>query len=378
MELQAIPEDWEEAIDHFFRAWALDSTFYSAAIMASINTGAATGRGLGDWREERDSVRGYLARSESRMTRGERYLFNVYTGHRGGTEEALRVARDASEEYPREFAYSRGMLALAMHRTREAVAAFKLLEREEGGFREEYVRNWPFYFNQYSDALHRLGEHEKELEVVLEGRRRFPDFPFLIAAESAARIALGQEEEIRAVIAEERREGNTDRIRLIARELFAHDLPELAREVLADELNRFDTDPYYDDPRRVADVLHMLGRDEEAMAIYREVAEAHPNNPWQGHYQMGVVAASLGDTALALAIDRRIADWPREAGNSWSFPLVRAQIHARLGHREEAVRLLERAFFQDGRGVARADHTMFDLLPLKGYRRFDELMRGVG
>jgi tetratricopeptide (TPR) repeat protein len=312
------------------------------------------------------------------MTRADRYLFNVYHGDHENIEGALRVARDASELYPREFAYSRGMLALAMDRTGEAVAAFKLLEREEGGFREEYVQNWPFYFDQYSDALHRLGEHEKELEVVLEGRRRFPDYPLLIQAESAARIALGQEEEIRAVIAEERREGNTDRVRLIAWELFAHDLPELAREVVADELDRFDTDPYYNDPRRVAEVLHMLGRDEEAMAIYREVAEAHPNNPWQGHYQMGIVAASLGDTALALEIDRSIADWPREAEYSWSFPLVRAQIHARLGHREEAFRLLEKAFFQEGRGVARADHTIFDLLPLKGYPPFDELMRGVG
>jgi tetratricopeptide (TPR) repeat protein len=164
---------------------------------------------------------------------------------------------------------------------------------------------------------------------------------------------------------------------LVIRECFAHGLDELGRELLEEEVQRFESDPYYADPRRKADVLHMLGRNEEAMAIYQEVAEAYPDNPWQGHYQMGIEAASMGDTALALEIDRRIAEWPREAGNPASFPLVRAQIHARLGHREEAFRLLESAYFDHGLAFQEYHHAVFDLLPLQGYPPFDELMRGV-
>ena len=44
-------------------------------------------------------------------------------------------------------------------KTGDRVAGIFMQSWHEGGFREEYVRNWPFYFNQYSDALHRLGEH---------------------------------------------------------------------------------------------------------------------------------------------------------------------------------------------------------------------------
>ena len=160
-------------------------------------------------------------------------------------------------------------------------------------------------------------------------------------------------------------------------ECFAHGLDELGREFLEEEVRRFETDPDYADPRRRADVLHWLGRNEEAMSIYKEVSEAHPDNPWQGLYQMGIVAASMGDTALALEIDQRIAEWPREAGYGSSFFLVRAQIHAALGDQEGAFRLLESAYFEYGLGFQEYHHAIFDLLPLQGYPPYDELMRGV-
>jgi tetratricopeptide (TPR) repeat protein len=165
----------------------------------------------------------------------------------------------------------------------------------------------------------------------------------------------------------------------IAQECFAHGLDELGREILEGEVRRFGTDPFYvGSPVKRGDVLHFLGRNEEAFALYKELAEAHPNSPWQGLYQMGMIAPLLGDTALALEIDRRIAEWPREAGNPASFPLVRAQIQANLGNLEEAFRLLDESYFRYGRLFRIENHAIFDLLPLQGYPPYDELMKGVG
>jgi len=385
VQLSMSREDWNQAADHFLQAWALDSTYLDAGLRAFVYLhqvsqlyGSSDLGGADRW-SDLDSVLLVLEGSVGRMSPAQR------GGFRGATaflldhdfETALREARLAAREDSIEAAYGQGHSALFLNRTTEAVQAFRRWEKGRGGFLEGYVSYWPFYFYGYADALHRLGQHEKELEIALEGRRQFPDHYDNLYTELKARIALAQVEEARPLITEVRRRGPPlDRTHVIW-ECFAHGLDELGRELLEEEVRRFDTDPYYDDPRRVAEVLHMLGRNEEAMTIYREVAEAHPNNPWQGLFQMGIVAASLGDTALALEIDRRIAEWPRGAGNPGSFPLARAQIHGALGDQEGAFGLLESAHFDHGLPFQEYHHAIFDLLPLQGYPPFDELMKGV-
>ena len=386
IELGANREDWSQAADHFLRAWALDSAYLDGGLRAftylhqvSQLYGSSDIGGANRWTEV-DSVLAILEGSVERMTPRQRRSFQSARDFflANDFEAALRAARLRAREDSIEFAYGQGHSALFLNRTTEAVQAFRRWKRVDGEFLEGYVLHWPYYFHQYGDALHRLRRHEEELGIVLEGRRRSPGHYDLIYAELKARIALGQVQEARPLITEVGRRGPAlDRIHVIW-ECFAHGLNELGRELLEEEVRRFDTDDYYADPRRKADVLHMLGRYDEAVAIYREVAEAHPDSPWQGLYQMGIVAAAMGDTVLAMEIDQRIALWPREAGNPASFPLVRAQIHARLGHREEAVRFLESAYFEHGLGFQEYHHAIFDLLPLRGYPPFDELMKGVG
>ena len=379
VELSADREDWEEAADHLLRAWALDPTYLDAGIGAFVKLHEASQLGANRWGDV-DSVLAILDGSVDRMTRAQRHSF---IGARAllmsnDVETAMREIRLGAAEDPIEWAYDQGHNALFLNRTTEAVQAFQRWQKGEGEFLEGYVRNWPYYFHQYADALHRLGLHEQELEIVLEGRRRFPDHADLVYAELITRIGLGQVEEARPLVSQVRRRMTTGELLRIAQECFAHGVDGFGREILEEELRDFEADPYYEDPRRRAEVLHMLGRNPEALAIYRDVSETHPDNPWQGLYQMGIVAASLGDTALALEIDRRIAEWPREAGNPASFPLVRAQIHANLGNLEEAFRLLDESYFRYGRLFRIENHAIFDLLPLQGYPPYDELMRGVG
>ena len=129
-----------------------------------------------------------------------------------------------------------------------------------------------------------------------------------------------------------------------------------------------------------AEIIHVLRRLGGAFALFAAVANAHPGNPFQGPYMMGAVAASMGDTALALEIDgrMRMEAWPPGPWGPHHFALYRAWIHARLGNLEEAFELLESVYFEHGRYFYDHDHTFFDLLPLQGYPPYDELMRDAG
>jgi len=361
VELRAFSEDKGEAADHFLRAWALDSTFYTAAIEAFVSA-------------PQDSVLAYLIRSESRMTRAERYLFHVYTRllPQGGTEGALGEARSASELYPREFAYLRGFLALARNRVREAVDAFSLWEREGGGFLEGYVRYWPLYFQYYADALHRLGEHDKELDIVLEGMRRYPDFPGFVEAELWARIGLGQTDQVRSMIIDMRREGGPLSLRFVVQELIAQGMDELARELLEAEVERFATDSFYISSGSSryyrGRYLHYLGRDEEAHALLEESSAEHPGDPgvllW-----VGITAAAVGDTAQALEVEA----WLEEHAPETSVH-TRGYIRATLGDRQGAVTLLEKYYLEKKADFNKYIFCIFPLLKLRGYEPFDRLM----
>ena len=371
---------WGESADHFLKAWALDSTYLDAGIMAYIYLDQATQLGQGNRTFERDSVLDRLGRFQDQMTRVQQFNLNIarYTFSLN-LDAALREARVASEYFPLEMAYDLGHKANFLNRATEALEAFQKWDLGDGQFLDGFIRGWPYYFHQYAESLHRLGRHQEELEIILEGRRRYPDHADLRARELVARIGLGQTDEITDLIAEVRSEEGGNSVRLIARELFAHGLAETAMEVLEEEAQRFELDPYYfDSPSRQATILHYLQREDEAHALFEEASEADPENPWLFAW-VGITAPLVGDTAQAWEVDQRLADWPREGiPRPYNFPFVRAQIQTNLGNRAEAVRLLEDAYFQGGRLFFFADHTMFDLLPLQGFPPYDDLMRPKG
>ena len=205
----------------------------------------------------------------------------------------------------------------------------------------------------------------------------------MIEEELRARIALQHREEVRDLIPELRRQSRENQlVQQIIREMFAHGMEETAQELLEEEVRRFDTDPFYvDNPLQRGVVLHFLGRNEEALSLMEEAAEAHPleTNPstiWILGWA-GVVAPLAGDTARALEIDGLLAE-RAGGGSSAAYPLVRAQIHANLGDWEGAVRFLDDTFTWEGRASFINDHTFFDLLQLRGYPPYDELMRPKG
>jgi len=373
-ELSRSLETWSEAPAHYLKAWELDPTLFDAALDAANALSVVQNRN-----RERDSVMAVLEQLRAQMTELQLAKFESTKAYFAGDIEAvLRVTRRAYESNPLIWAYDLGHAALLRNRLLEAVEAFGKWEKGDGDYLEGFVGEWPVhYFNQYAEAMHRLGRHEKELQLALEGRRRSPDEPLIIETEILARIGLGQTEQALALLRESQRGGRTRLMADVADELSAHGFSEVATQLMEGEVGIFEADTFYtDNPNNRATVLMELGRNEEANVLAEQVLTEGMRGPGYQYgalAQWGITAARLGDTLEAEEAERLV-----EASGLNSRGYVRAQIRAALGDSEEAVRQLERAIYQEGWGFRFSIHRTPDLLKLKGYQPFEELMAPRG
>jgi hypothetical protein len=273
-----------------------------------------------------------------------------------------------------------GWAASVLNYQEEAVQAHQRWERSPGEFLEFYVGTDQSYFWTYSGALHSLGLHEKELEIVLEAKGRFGGF---LLQEIRARVALGQIEvadSLIRVLQDQVTQGQAPgrEVRWAAGELMAHGHPEEAREVLERELHRIETQGLGRMVR--AFILHWLGRDQEAHELWEGLRPMESVN-FQAIANLGITATLTGDSVQTLQADQRLAQWPDSLLGGYPKGLVtyyRATLHAAMGHGEEAVALLEQAIREGygwGFGLNAIFHTDVDLMRLRGDPAFEEFMR---
>jgi tetratricopeptide (TPR) repeat protein len=318
----------------------------------------------------------------------EQYLDGMRFYNAGEYERALQEARAGGEIAPILGAYSIGFLALRCNRLEESVRAFERWEKGDGEYREEFIATWGWpYFQWYATALHLLGRDEKALEIALEGRRRFPERESFEQLELWARIALGQLQFADSSVEVSREEGDWLTVWKIANELSVHGFPGAARRIWEEEVQRFESDPWYVDtatsaprPGPRAYVLHLLGRNEEAHALTEEALAANPDLPGVLGW-VGLTAAVTGDSVQACEVERFFADMvdPPPTGTLWQV-----WIAAALGEKERAVRLLRKAE-REGR-VTRGGFRFGDLdvhrepayQRLRGYPAFEEFMKPKG
>jgi hypothetical protein len=122
-----------------------------------------------------------------------------------------------------------------------------------------------------------------------------------------------------------------------------------------------------------AQTLELLGRLGEAVVLFGALASEDPSNvDFRGG--LGVVAARIGDEVEALAVDEWLAGLP--AHNSLGLPtLYRARIAAVLGHREQALSLLEALPYAAHPVDPIFFHTDAALQGLRDHPRFAALVR---
>jgi tetratricopeptide (TPR) repeat protein len=387
----------EDALRYFERAWAMDSAWMTPFYWTTLTHG-----NLGR-HAEIDSLLQVAAERTEHMSEVEYLLFRSLHIHYGDEDPTLKLrdARRLAELAPagNRWAYFTAWQAYRPQEALDYLARVDTTGRTFGGFKEQEYR--------YMTALmhHMLGNHEAELEVAREWRRRFPG-----DVEAAGRrlnahrhnlealAAHGRLEEMDALLdttlAQPHRErvGSDERLIpvresiVIANVLRAHGRDEAARAVAQRGLDWVEKRP--EDEVRAeptgyryqrAELLYALGRWTEARELFGQLVEQPGEDPvvaklqsvlrWEalattsrmaGTYRPGdaVVSrasatAQLGEVEQARTISAELGDWvdevrrsglDRDGAMTASLLLQRARIAAVLGEREQAVRFLEEGF----------------------------------
>jgi len=373
--------DYPAAIERFERATALDTTFMAPRTYIYF---CHYNRGM---YAEADSTLQTLTRRRAMLSPYEQQLTEYMAAKlRGDDAEALRALRLIAVLAPEDglIKYLVGYTSLGLNRPREAADALEAANFRpvDTGF---YVRSWRF--GAWAEALHLLGEYRQELEVVRQGRERYPDIIWLRGHEAGALIALGRVDEMETLIDETLSHagrygspasvmwhaavelrvhvGREESIAMAERAV-AWKLEELEGKSVADEWGNY---------LALVGMLYQTERWQDARELLTELASEKPDDLDVIRY-LGVVAARLGDHEEARAVIERLRQLDRPylfGENTFCAGCIAAQV----GDREQAVRLLQQASAR-GYGDPGQLHYEMDFEPLHGYPPFEDLRRPKG
>jgi tetratricopeptide (TPR) repeat protein len=288
----------------------------------------------------------------------------------------MMQAAPGSDDATREVA----LFALRWNRPQEAIRLLRGLDPDHG-----LVKRWSGYWSFLGDAYHSAGDYLGELAVAREGRRRYPESLAFLYHEAKALAALGHLDDLAvrldAMHSQPEAQGLEMYLLTIAQELRIHGYPDAAREVFDQTITWMQSQLKDDEMGRaqLAAALYQAERWDEALPRIEALARQHPENSvYLG--ALGLMAARRGDRALASTISERL----RSAGLSSptaqpGTTLLRAQIAAVLGEREEAMTLLQQ-WIDHGASwdYQRFLHLEFDFQSLHDYPPFQELVRLKG
>jgi len=241
-----------------------------------------------------------------------------------------------------------------------------------------------------TEALHMLGDYERELEYAELGLERFPDVGQFHAAKARALAAMGlvveATEVIDACLPVKLREPGYNLgyvMTVTAGELRAHGHRQASDDMAARAVAWLDKQASESDKEeRDSDDLWLqvwallfAGRWDEAREPLEELRE-RGWRPVDVAGALGVIAASTGDQEEAQQISDELPDpgGPRTASDR---SVWRAAIAAHLGEKDRAVGLLGEAFSQ-GRSYSIFLHATVYLEPLWDYPPFQELIEPKG
>jgi tetratricopeptide (TPR) repeat protein len=369
----------DSAETRFRRAVALDSTFHLPLIRIQNAYLVARRYPQADSALERLSdLRGSLSPFEAAFLD----VWAAMPDYNAAYAAAQTMARVAPQS---EFAaYYLAMMAHWSGRRQEAVTILRRLNPEGG------VLWGRLYYDYFTNALHLLGDHKRELEAAERGARQYPGTGRFLVQQVRALAALGRVDDVNALVATSftlrsqvgwgdplrGRRGSLPANAMWAgvSELRAHGRPQAALALNQRLLRWLATLPAADAGRLRAErgaALYVASRWAEAAAVFDSLSAEHPDSVaflgWRGR-----VAARRGDRATAQQISAQLGALTRPYLFG-SNTRARADIVAILGDKETAVQLLRDAIAQGELAAFLEDGIDFD--GLRDYPPFQELLR---
>jgi tetratricopeptide (TPR) repeat protein/tRNA A-37 threonylcarbamoyl transferase component Bud32 len=336
----------EEAIPFLRRAFELDTSFVTPLKYMAIihNNNGQFARS--------DSVVQVLERLSSGMSDYDRYWVRYLRARVDGNwDEAVRAIRRAAELAPgSKSVYNYAWAATRANRPREAIEVFLSLDPERGA-----MRGWTAYWYQFNVTMVLAGEYQLMLEQAQRYRSYHPeDDQDPWGWEILAFAALGRVDEMNRALEEIATQSNAGWIMSrVAQTLHAHGYDEAMLEVLSGAVDWFGARPPSESGTRanreaLAGVLHLAGRNGEALAILNELVEEFPDRTTSRGWR-AVVAIADGDTLRALQDAAWFEEHPYPLPRGYSSTFWRGVIAATLGQPEQALQLLQEAY-SEGRG----------------------------
>ena len=383
--------DWREALDHFRESAERAPDYALPRIVRAIALWNLDE--LDQARVAADEAQA-LRSSLGRFERG--VLDTVRSWLDGDWAAAHRAARLQAELAPGSIPHFQvAEEARRLNRPGEALRVLSQLDPERGE-----LRGWIFYWIELATAHHLLGDHDRERDVAERARRARPDHPVVLLLELRALAGAGRDDAVLQRAEEAlatpsaRRPWAGEILTEAALELRAHGAGEAAGPLLERALAWYRENLGPEDAmdrtvlRAYASTLYHAGALEEARDRFLALAPGsegrvqpvgHHHGHLRGHLDEGVLAvlaARLGDSS---EVDRR-RDFlegltsPSLYGANWAWL---ARLAAVEGDLQRATIHLARAF-ADGLPMSLAVHSDPDLARLRGFPRFDALMRPKG
>ena len=375
VELHTTQMKHAEAIPHFLRAAALDSSFTMASLWAILAYSGV----MGQQAPSESLAQALNSRREQLAPLDRHFLDYLLAQLRLDPTEALRAMRRVVEIAPgSDYLKNAGDAALMVNRPREAIELLLEADPESG-----WLRGWHPYWNYLTVAYHVLGDHRKELEAARRGRRQFPNHVSTLMYETRALAALGRTEEVEARVEEGLHLTGIADLPVwffAAEELYAHGERSAASDILDRVI------PWLEGKENqrlgLAVALSRAGRLDESRAIL----EGFELPSVDVLVRLGVVAARQGDREEALRIFRLLEERGRAfptyqsspGAPRWYYTYGPAQIAAALGERERAVELLRETIAGSTAFYSMVFHRNRNLESLWDYPPFRELLRPKG
>jgi tetratricopeptide (TPR) repeat protein len=367
----------QEAIPHFHRAFALDTTFVTPlfyTIFTHINN---------DKWAQADSLERIIEGYRGRLSEYDQHWLGFLRALvDGDNAEALRDIRRAAELAPGSKAvYNRAYQAVGLNRPQEAIDALLSLDPERGP-----MRGWPTYFTHLIRAYLDLEQPEKALEAARKRRELYGDDAVDLAYEAFALAALGRVEEVNALVNEiialpEQGLAQGSWIRRIAVYLrrYGHidaTHTNMDRAIQWYEARVPETQSSAEWLYQYAVALYVANRCDEAYSVAKPLAEEVPENSWYWGI-VGILAVCRGDREEALEISQRldVLDRPYLHGANTG---ERSAIAGALGDGENAVAFWSQAMAEGRRMLGPYDWRWIAFERISDYPPFQELTRPKG
>jgi tetratricopeptide (TPR) repeat protein/TolB-like protein len=238
------------------------------------------------------------------------------------------------------------------------------------------VRDWEPWWINTANTYHLLGRFEEELQLSRRGLERFPEARRLLDRELSALAALGRVEAVDSVLEFidnlPPAPGDGSRAEGASLELRAHGHREAAEATARRAVEWYADAPAVERPAFGA-ALYAAGRWSDVDTLFASLLLTAPENVTYLR-RRGVALARLGRREEALEMSRRLellVGRPNVRGNHFAG---QSEIAAALGERDEAVRLLRRAF-DVGYAYSIAIHQQPAYDGMWGYAPWENLVR---